>query len=113
MIGEDSICDLLFRTPGDKHKWLQLNIKEKEHFKGLYIGITDYLGGLSGNVIEAVNFKQTDQINLKTRSFKADINFIEGKTISDPDPEQPYKKAFEKVVFRIIIAEQQEGSTKP
>lgn len=106
MIGEDSICDLLFRAPGDKRKWLKLNIKKKEHFKGFYIGITDYRGGLSNDVIEAVNFKQTDQINLKTQSFKADINFIEAETSSDPDPEQPYEKAFKKVILRIIIAEQ-------
>jgi hypothetical protein len=108
MIGEDSICDLLFRAPGDKRKWLKLNIKKKEHFKGFYIGISDYLGGLSNDVIEAVDFKQTDQINLKTRSFKADINFVEAKTNSDPDPEQPYEKVFEKVILRIIITEQQE-----
>ncbi len=113
MIGEDSICDLLFRAPGDKRKWLKLNIKKKEHFKGFYIAITDYRGGLSNEVIEARNVKQTDQINLKTRSFKADISFIEAKTSSDPDPEQPYEKAFEKVILRIVIAEQQEEPTKP
>ncbi len=106
MIGEDSICDLLFRAPVDKRKWLKLNIKKKEHFKGFYIGITDYRGGLSNDIVEAVNFKQTGQINLRTRSFKADINLVEAKTSNDPDPEQPYGKVFEKVVLKIIIAEQ-------
>jgi len=113
VIGEDSICDLLFRAPRDKRKWLKLNIKKKEHFKGFYIGITDYRGGLSNDVIEAVNFKQTDQINLKTRSFKADINLVEAKTSGDPDPEKSYGKVFERVVLKIIIAEQQEEATKP
>jgi hypothetical protein len=106
VIGEDSICDLLFRAPGDKRKWLRLNIKKKEHFKGFYIGITDYRGGLSNDVIEAVNYKQTDQINLKTGSFKAAIDLVEAKTSNDPDPEQSYGKVFEKVVLKIIIAEQ-------
>ena len=61
---------------------------------------------MSNDVIEAVTFKQTDQINLKTRSFKADINLVEAKTSSDPDPEQSYGKVFEKIVLKIIIVEQ-------
>ncbi len=82
VIGEDSICDLLFRAPGDERKWLKLNIQKEEHFKGFYIGITDYQGGLSNEVIEAVDFEQADQINLRTQSFKADINLVEVETSS-------------------------------
>ncbi len=106
MIGEDSICDLLFRASGNKSKWLKLNIKKKEHFKGLYIAIADYRGGLSSEVIEARTFRPTDQIKLRTRSFKAEISITEANTRSDPDPEQPAEKAFEKVVLRIVIGEQ-------
>ncbi len=105
-VGEDSICDLLFKAPGDKAKWLKLNIKKREHFKGFYVGIDDYSGGLSSDVIAAENFKATDQIRLRTRSFKADINVIEARIGSDPDSENPDEKVFEKVLLRITVAEQ-------
>lgn len=109
---ESPVSGLLFRAPKDKRKWLKLNIQKKQHFRAFYIGITDYRDKSDNDVPEAVNVKEGDQINLKTQSFKADITFVEAKTSSDPDREQPYEKVFEKVILKIIIAEQQEDQTK-